>query len=327
MSSRRDRPPYLSWSVVVLCLAGLVVLRLGRDSNAANFPERPITIVCPYAAGGGTDLFARGLARAAEKRLGQTIIVNNVTGGAGAVGFAAGTTARADGYTITAVTFELASLPLQGLVPFTHEDFALLLRVNEDPAALAVRADFPADTLEEFMTKARRDGGVQIANSGPGSVFHLAAAHMAEVAGIPVQHIPFNGAAPAITAVVGGHVDAVVVGPGEMQVQRDAGNLKILGVMSQERLELFSEVPTFRESGWDVLFGTWRGLAVPAETPPAAREKLTSAFEDASRDPEFLEFARRGGLNLAVADGQTFRAAIAEQTGQIAELMDRLELR
>jgi len=321
------RPHYLAWGIVVLCLAGLAVLRLGRDRTAAHFPERPVTIVCPFAAGGGTDLFARGLARAAEKRLGQTVIVSNVTGGAGAVGHAAGLTARADGYTVTAVTFELASLPLQGLVPFTHEDFALLLRVNEDPAALAVRSDFPADTLEEFIALARRNGGVQIANSGPGSVFHLAAARLAEVTGLAVTHIPFSGATPAITAVVGGHVDAVVVGPGEMQVQRDAGNLKILGVMSEERPELFSDLPTFREKGWDVVFGTWRGLAVPAGTPEATKEKLTTAFQDASTDPEFVEFARRSGLNLAVADGEAFRVAVVGQTRQIADLMDRLELR
>jgi tripartite-type tricarboxylate transporter receptor subunit TctC len=327
MTVNCHRPSYLSWAIILLCLAGLVVLRLGRSSDAANFPERPVTIICPYAAGGGTDLFARGLARAAEKPLGQTVIVNNITGGAGAVGHAAGITARPNGYTVTAVTFELVSLPLQGLAPFTHEDFALLMRVNQDPAALAVRADFPADSVEEFIAWTKEKGGVQIGNSGPGSVFHLAAARMAEVAELPVNHIPFSGAATAITALVGGHVEAVVVGPGEMQVQRDAGNLKILGVMSAERLALFPDIPTFREAGLDVVFGTWRGLAVPAATPEAAQEKLREAFRAAINDPEFIEFARRGGLNLDLADAETFRAAVIEQTIQIAELMDRLELR
>lgn len=327
MTSERGRPPYLAWSVIALCLTALLVMRLGRSTDAAKFPERPVTIICPYAAGGGTDLFARGLARAAEKHLGQTILVNNLTGGAGGLGHAAGIAAPPDGYTVTAVTFELVSLPLQGLVPFTHEDFDLLMRVNEDPAALAVRKDFPAETLEEFFVWAKEKGGVQIANSGAGSVFHLASAKMAEETGIPARHIPFGGANPAITAVVGGHVDAVVAGPGEMQVQRDAGNLKILGVMSEDRLALFPDVPTFREAGHEVVFGTWRGLAVPSGIPPLAREKLSAAFLAAAADPEFLEFARRGGLNIKLAEGEAFREAVRTQSVEVAELMDRLNLR
>jgi tripartite-type tricarboxylate transporter receptor subunit TctC len=327
MTSERRRPPYLAWGVIVLSLAALLVMRLGRSTEAANFPGRPVTIICPYAAGGGTDLFARGLARAAEKQLGETVVVNNLTGGAGALGHAAGIAAAPDGYTVTAVTFELISLPLQGLVPFTHEDFDLLMRVNEDPAALAVRKDFPAETLGEFFAWAKEKGGVQIANSGTGSAFHLASAKMAEATGIPARHIPFNGANPAITAVVGGHVDAVVAGPGEMQVQREAGNLKILGVMSEERLALFPEIPTFREAGHEVVFGTWRGLAVPTGTPQLAREKLSAAFLAAAADPEFLEFARRGGLNIKLAEGEPFREAVRGQSGEVAELMDRLNLR
>lgn len=327
MTSKPRSSPFLGWSVIVLSLAALVVMRLGRSTDAAQFPERPVTIICPYAAGGGTDLFARGLARAAEQHLGQSILVNNLTGGAGALGHAAGIAAAPDGYTVTAVTFELVSLPLQGLVPFTHEDFDLLMRVNEEPAALAVRNDFPVETLEEFIDWAKNNGGVQIANSGAGSVFHLASAKMAESIGISARHIPFGGASPAITAVVGGHVDAVVAGPGEMQAQCEAGNLKILGVMSEDRLALFPDVPTFREAGHEVVFGTWRGLAVPSGIPPLAREKLSAAFLAAAADPEFLEFARRGGLNIKVTAGEAFVEALREQSIEVAELMDHLNLR
>jgi hypothetical protein len=133
---------------------------------------------------------------------------------------------------------------------------------------------------------------------------------MAEATGVMARHIPFGGANPAITAVIGGHVDAVVAGPGEMQVQRDAGNLKILGVMSKDRLGLFPDVPTFRETGYDVILGTWRGLAVPAGTPKTAQDKLSAAFLEAVTDLEFIEFARRGGLNIKLAEAGAFRGAI-----------------
>lgn len=315
--------------IVVLGIGGLFFMWFSRagEESVVNFPSRTLTIICPYAAGGGTDLFARGLARAAERELGRTITVSNITGGAGAIGHAAGIIARPDGYSVTAVTFELVSLPIQGLAPFTHEDFDLLMRVNMDPAALAVRADFPADTLEEWIDWVRERGTVQIANSGPGSSFHLAAARMAEVLELPVSHIPFNGASPAITALVGGHVDAVVVGPGEMQVQVEAGNLKVLGVMSEERLDLFPDFVTFRELGHDVVMGTWRGLAVPSGTPEGIRERLSEAFIAAMEAEDFRTFARRSGLNLAFADADAFRESVREQTEQISALMERLDLK
>lgn len=320
---------WLSRIIVVLGIIGLGWMWLTRAGEEAleNFPSRTLTIISPYAAGGGTDLFARGLARAAEAELGRTITVANITGGAGAIGHAAGIIARPDGYTITAVTFELVSLPLQGLAPFTHEDYDLLMRVNMDPGALAVQADFPADTLEEWIDWVRERGSVQIANSGPGSSFHLAAARMAEVLELPVSHIPFNGASPAVTALVGGHVDALVVGPGEMQVQVEAGNLKVLAVMSEERLDLFPDFPTFRELGHDVVMGTWRGLAVPSGTPEGIRQRLTEAFLAAMESESFLTFARRSGLNLAFADGEAFRQSVREQSQQISALMERLDLK
>ncbi len=322
----RDLVP---WTLVVVCLGLMIGLRVQRwnQGSGLDFPSRALTIICPFSSGGGTDLFARGLARAAEPILGQTVLVNNITGGGGAVGHAAGLLARPDGYTITAITFELVSLPLQGLVPFKHTDFDLLMRVNMDPAALTVRADCPANTVEEFIAWAREKGGVQIGNSGPGSVWHMAAAMMADELGLPATHVPYGGAAPAVTSLVGGHIDAVAVSPGEVRVQRDAGLVKILAVMSTERLALAPDAPTFRELGHDLVFGTWRGLAVPKETPLAVRERLTRDFRQAMESPEFLQMAERGALLLSFADAETFGRELDVQSREVDRLMDRLELR
>lgn len=316
---------HFSWAIIVLALAALVTMRVQRGADdGGKFPSRPLSIICPYPAGGGTDMLARALARSAEETLGQTITVNNITGGGGAVGFAAGLLAPPDGYTVTMVTFELVSLPLQGMVPFQHADFDLLLRVNMDPAALTVKADCPANTVEEFIAWANARGGVSIGNSGPGSVWHFAAALMAGRLGISANFIPFAGANPAVTALVGGHVDAVTVSPGEVRTQVEAGLVKVLGIMAEERLPSSPDVPTFRELGHDVTFGTWRGLAVPKHTPEPVRQRLIDGFGRAMRSGEFTGIARRGALNLAFADAAEFTAQVDARSHQVAELMREL---
>ncbi|MBM3844401.1 MAG: tripartite tricarboxylate transporter substrate binding protein [Verrucomicrobia bacterium] len=318
----RDRASVV---IVVALLALLGAMRWQRGGGEGAYPQRGLTLICPYAPGGGTDLFCRGLARALEPRLGRTVTVTNQTGGGGAVGFSAGLMARPDGHTLTAVTFELVSLPPQGLVPFTHADFDLLLRVNMDPSAVAVRADFPAKTLDEFLAVARARGGrLSIGTSGPASPWHLAAVRLGEVGRFEARLVPYAGAAPAVTALVGGHVDAVTVGPGEVQSQVKSGQLKLLAVLHPERLAAWPEVPTTRELGYDVQFGTWRGIAVPRGLPAATREKLRAALREAVASPEFVQFAVSAGLNLAVADAPEFAAVVEAQAREVATMMQRL---
>jgi tripartite-type tricarboxylate transporter receptor subunit TctC len=317
----RDRA---SVAIVVVLLALLGAMRWQRGAETGEFPQRGLTLICPYAPGGGTDLFCRGLARALEPRLGQNVTVANQTGGGGAVGFSAGLMARPDGHTLTAVTFELVSLPPQGLVPFTHAEFDLLLRVNMDPSVVTVRADFPANTLAEFVAVAKARGGkLSIGTSGPASPWHLAAVRLGEAAGFEARLVPYAGAAPAVTALVGGHVDAVTVGPGEVQSQVKSGQLKMLAVMNAERLAAWPAVPTTYELGYDVQFGTWRGIAVPRGLPVVAREKLRGALREAVASPEFVQFAAGVGLNLAVADAPEFTAAVAAQAREVAMMMKR----
>ncbi len=319
---RRDKIA-VAW--VLLLLGVLGWMRYTRDDATGVFPQRGLTLICPYSPGGGTDLFCRGLARAAEPLLGRGVTVNNITGGGGGVGFSAGLLARPDGHTLTAVTFELLSLPPQGLVPFAYDDFELLLRVNMDPSAVTVRADFPASTLQEFVAKAReREGKLSIGTSGPASVWHLAAARLARSAGFKARLVPYGGAAPAVTALVGGHIDAVTVGPGEVMSHVKSGQLKILAIMSEQRLEGWPTIPTTRESGVDVVFGTWRGVAVPRGVPVAVLARLRKVLGEAARSPEFISFAESTGLNLALADGDTFKAAVEAQSIEVRALMDEL---
>ena len=186
-------------------LVGVAALVAGAFSvpALAAYPDKPVTVICPWTAGGGTDVLLRALSKAAEKHLGQTINVVNQTGGAGAIGHNAIRAARPDGYTVGMITFELNSLPPQGLVPFTWKDFDPLMRINSDPAALTVRKDAPYSTVRGFMDHAKANPGeITIGNSAPGSVWHIAAGLAAEKTGVQVKHVPFDGAQPAVTALV-----------------------------------------------------------------------------------------------------------------------------
>ena len=293
----------------------------------AAFPDKPVTVICPWTAGGGTDLLLRALSKEAEKFLGQTINVVNQTGGAGAIGHNAIRAARPDGYTVGMITFELNSLPPQGLVPFTWKDFDPLMRLNADPAALSVRADAPYSTVRGFMDYAKANPGeITIGNSAPGSVWHIAAGLAAEKTGVKVKHVPFDGAQPAVTALVGGHIKAVAVSVAEVRSQAQAGNIKILGVMSHERDKQFPNVPTFKEQGVDVQFFTWRGLALPKGVPAANKAKIVDAYKKAFDTQTFKDFAAKASLNLAYQDSADFTKFLDQNYKDVEAVMKSLGL-
>lgn len=293
----------------------------------AAYPEKPISVICPWTAGGGTDTLLRALSKEAEKHLGQTINVVNQTGGGGAIGHNAIRAARPDGYTVGMITFELNSLPPQGLVPFTWKDFDPLMRINSDPAALTVRSDAPYSTVRGFMDYAKsHPGEVTIGNSGPGSVWHIAAGLAADKTGVPVRHVPFDGAQPAVTALVGGHIKAVAVSVAEVRSQVQAGNLKILGVMSSDRDKLFPDVLTFKEQGVDVQFYTWRGLAAPKGVPANVKAKIAEAYKKAFDSKDFKDFAAKASLNLSYQDAADFSKFLDQNYRDVSVVMTKLGL-
>jgi tripartite-type tricarboxylate transporter receptor subunit TctC len=312
-------------SALVVSIFGLSPLAASAQTN--DFPRKPITVICPWTAGGGTDTLLRALAREAEKYVGQTINVVNQTGGAGAVGHNAIRAAAPDGYTVGMITFELNSLPPQGLVPFTYKDFDPLMRINVDPAALTVKKDAPYNTLKEFVDYAKaHPEEITIGNSAPGSVWHIAAGLMADKTGVRVKHVPFDGAQPAVTALLGGHIKAVAVSVPEVRAQVQAGNLKIIGVMDNVRDELFPAVPTFKEQGVDVAFSTWRGLGLPKGVPADVKVKLNDAFKRAFDSKDFKDFAARASLNLAYQNAGDFNKFLEQNYKDVDAVMKTLGL-
>ncbi len=308
-------------------IAGVIGLTAVPTLAESGFPKKPITVICPWSPGGGTDVLLRALAKEAEPFLGQSVTVVNQTGGAGAIGHNAIRAAAPDGYTVGMITFELNSLPPQGLIPFDYKAFDPLMRVNADPAALTVKKDAPYNTVKEFVEYAKaHPGEITIGNSAPGSVWHIAAGLVADKTGIQVKHVPFDGAAPAVTALVGGHLKAVAVSVPEVRAQVQAGNLKILGVMDSKRDPIFPDVPTFKEQGVDVQFYTWRGLGLPKGVPADVKAKLADSFKKAMETPNFQEFLKKTSLNPAYLGADDFGKFLAQNYTDVSTVMKSIGL-
>ncbi len=285
------------------------------------FPTKELTLICPWAAGGGTDTVSRVLAKQAEQFFGKSVMVVNKTGGGGAVGHTEGMKATPDGHTVTMVTVELVILPWVRDVPFTFEDYKPVMRVNFDPAAITVRADAPWDTIEEFLEDAKKNPGkFRSSGTGTGGIWHMATAAVEKATGAKFTWIPSEGMAPAVTNLLGGHLEFVSGSPAEVQAQVEAGNLKILAVMSDERVPNFPDVPTLKEKGIDVVIGAWRGLAVPKDTPDEVVKILHDNFKKAYDTKEFKETMDKLGLGMAYLPTEEFGDFMKKSSEDFKEL-------
>lgn len=292
---------------------------------AADYPSKPIELIVPYAAGGGTDLVSRAFADAAKAHLPQSIGVVNKTGGAGAVGLTEIMAARPNGYKIGTGTVEITMLPHLGAAAFTLDDFTPIARLNAEPAAVTVNIDAPWNTIEEFLADAKATPDtVRVGNSGTGAIWHIAAAALGDAAGVSFNHIPYDGANPAVTALLGGHIEAVSVSPAEVASHVAGGKLKILAVMGDERSAKFPDVPTLKEKGYDVAVSTWRGIVVPSKTPDEIVTTLREAAKATAAEPVFTETLVKMNLTPAYLDGPDFAEVMAKDDAFFAAIMAKL---
>ncbi|MFI3276054.1 tripartite tricarboxylate transporter substrate binding protein [Vibrio sp.] len=300
----------------IMLAAGILV---SATSVAADYPSKNIRLVVPFGAGGGTDAVGRTLANSAKDVLGQNISIMNRTGGAGAVGMSFGASQRADGYTLTVVTREIASLPQMGLMRHTADDFRLIRLVNLDPAVVLVAADSPYNTINDLIKEAKDNpGSVKFASTAAPNFYLMS---LEKDQDIKLNAIPYNGAPEAIPAVLGHHTDVTMVTPGEAIAQLRSGQLKALGVMSEERIQYIPDVPTLKEQGIDVVTGTWRGIGAPKNTPDEVVEKLGKAFDEAMASEEFKSFMAKGAMTIHNLDDQAFTEFVAEDTKSLTSLI------
>ncbi len=304
------------------------VLALSGPAQAASYPTKQIELIVPFAAGGGTDLMSRSLADALKAHLPQPLGVVNKTGGGGAIGFADMAAARPDGYKIGMGTVELATLPPLGMVSFKVDDFRTVARLNSRPSAITVRADSPWKTIEEFLDYARQNPGkVRIGNSGTGAIWHLAAATLGQKTGIDFAHIPYDGAAPAVTALLGGHIEAVSVSSAEVWNHLQNGTMRILAVMGEERSAGFKDVPTFKEKGIDVVVNAWMGVVVPKKTPQPVIDTLSAAIEKAVQEPAFQSVVAKMNMEINYMNAADFQKFVDQQSVFFTDVVAKLDLK
>jgi tripartite-type tricarboxylate transporter receptor subunit TctC len=279
---------------------------------AAEYPDRSVEIVVPSSAGGGTDIVARAFTDVARKYVSQPFVVVNKPGASGAIGMGDVLNSRPDGYKISMAIVELAILPLLNQIKFSVDDFKMVARLNGDPASIVVRRDSPWNSIDAFIADAKaRPGQINLGNSGIGSIWHLAGAALESKVGVQFLHVPYPGSAPGLLALIGGHLDAMAVSPGEASVHVRDGKLKVLAAMSAQRVPGFDDVPTLRERDIDLVFANWRGIAVPKATPQPVVEALTTITRKVANDPAFREALTRSNLAHAYLEGAEFDAAIA----------------
>ncbi|CAN7739038.1 tripartite tricarboxylate transporter substrate binding protein [Cupriavidus necator] len=297
------------------------------QTRAAPYPDHPVELVVPSAAGGGTDTVARAFSEAMRKYLPQPLTVVNKPGASGAIGMTDVARAKPDGYKLGIIIAEAVIVPHLGPTTLDAAELVSIARLNADPSAITVKADARWNTIEAFLAfAAAHPGEVQVGNSGPGSIWHLAATALEDKAHVRFNHVPFSGAAPALVALMGGHIDAVAVSPAEVSAYVAAGKVKTLAVMAEQRVGGFENVPTLRERGIDLSIGTWRGLAAPKGTPPEVLETLAAASRKAVADPVFVAALRRQNLGIAYADAATFKAMIAADNAVMKALVAKTNL-
>lgn len=314
---------------LALGLAATALVALGRPAAAA-WPERPITMVVPWAAGGGTDATARIIAKLMEPELGVPVNVVNRTGGAGVVGHSAIATAPPDGYTIGVITFEIGAMHWQGLTDLSWKDYTPIALVNEDPAGVIVRADLPYKTAKELLdaVKAAPKGKFKASGTAQGGSWHIALGGMLAAAGLPadqVQWVPSTGAATALQDLVAGGVDFVTCSVPEAKALMDAGKVRALAIMGKERNPAFPDVPTLKEAtGIDFQLGAWRGLAGPKGLPKEVTDRLVPLAKKVYDSKEFQDFMAGRGFATVYLPPEEFAAfmkARDESTGAVMKAL------
>jgi tripartite-type tricarboxylate transporter receptor subunit TctC len=314
-----------------LALLGVALALPGAAMAEDAYPSRPITMIIPFPPGGVADQTARAIIAPLEKELKQAVAIRNVGGAGGAVGMAAAANAKPDGYTILLALSSISIIPeadkLFGRTPaYTVDQLKPIALLGADPTILVVRADAPWKTVKEFEAAAKKEPGkYSFSSSGVYGTLHMAMAMFASAADIKLKHVPFNGAGPAVTAILGGHVDALASGPGPVLVHIKAGKLRPLANWGTKRIAVLPDVPTFAELGYkNVEFYIWAGLFAPKDVPAPIMDKLRAAVRTSAATPEFIGAMEKLGSPVAYLDAPEFTTFWAADAARLAEAVKRV---
>jgi len=302
-----------------------VIFIVNSVAFAQDYPKKKIELVVAFKPGGGSDTLGRAVAQYGSKYIGQTIFVTNRTGGAGAIGFNYGARAKPDGYVLTFVVTTLTIAPhVTKGYPVTYKDYEPIALVAVVPSCISVLAESKYKTLDDFIKDAKATPGkIRVGQAGTGSPWHLAGEALCSAADMKLSFVPYKGAGPSITALLGGHLDATITSAAEIFPHVQAGKCRTLAIIAEKRFAAMPDVPTTIELGYKADVVSWRGIAAPKGTPKKIVNHLIGGFEKMSKEQGFVDFLKSRGINVQFIKGEAFGKWLAtkhEEYGKIAKI-------
>ena len=315
--------------VILLALTALV---FGEAfvwaQQTVKYPTKAVEILVGYGAGGASDITARILAPHLEKILGQPVVVVNKPGGGGEIAYTMLAKANPDGYTLGLINSPATiSIPLSRKVSYTMNDFAYIGNVIYHENLIVVKSDSKIKTFEDFITEAKAKAGkLNVGNSGPYADDHLASLALQHAAGIKVKDTPFQGTAPSLVSLLGGHIDAVVCNVADIVEKVKQEQVRVVFTMGEKRNELFPNAPTMKEKGMNVVMGNYTTLGAPAKTPPEILNKLIEAMKQAMSSPEFIKKSGDAKLPVKYFSAEEIAKIYKQDTTALENLWKTLNL-
>ena len=301
----------------ILLLAVAAIACVATVSPArADYPEKPVTLVCWSSAGSGHDLMARMIAKVGEKYLGQPIVVVNKQGGSGRVAMSYVLNQRPDGHVLLTNTRSMTLRFREPNARVTVEDFTYISRVVSAPFVIVVNKDSPFQTIDDLFTHARANPGkVNIGGYSIKSVDESLAGEIEAAVGIDLNYVPYRGGKEPVVAVLGGHIDVAIANPSEMITNYEAGNLRALALATEDRFSPFDDVPTLTELGYPVAPDYWRGVMASKDVPNEVVDKWDDVLRQVVADPEFIEFLDNANMYNGYLPSDAFTKLVRDQTG------------
>jgi tripartite-type tricarboxylate transporter receptor subunit TctC len=313
-----------------LLLAGLMA-SFALSAAAQNaWPTRPITMIVPFPPGGLADLVARPVAEAMSRDLGQPVVIENRAGAGGGIGMGVAAKAKPDGYTVLLALSSLTVIPEADIVLGRQAMFALpdlrpIARFTADPTVLAVRADSPWKTVQQFVDDAKkRPGAINYGSSGNYGTMHVPMEILSQTAGIKMTHVPFTGAGPAVVALLGGQIDAVSSGPATVLQQVKAGKLRVLAHWGSAPLGALPEAPSLKDAGYNAEYAQWSGLFIPKDTPEPIAQRLRASAKTAALDSKVKDVILNAGSPVLYQDSAEFERYVQADAARMAGVVKRI---
>jgi tripartite-type tricarboxylate transporter receptor subunit TctC len=311
-------------------LAALLLSSAFSAIAQGSWPTRSITMIVPFPPGGLADLVARPVAEAMSRELGQPVVIENKAGAGGGIGMSLAAKSKPDGYTMVMALSSLTVLPeadvVLGRAPmFGLNDLRPVARYTADPTVLAVRAESPWKSVQEFVDDARkRPGAINYGSSGNYGTMHVPMEILAQVSGSKLTHIPFTGAGPAVVALLGGQIDAVSTGPATVLQHVKAGKLRVLGHWGNEKLASMPDVTSLKDAGFNAEYAQWSGLFIPSATPEPVAQRIRAAARAAAQDAKVKEVILGAGSPVQFQDSPDFEKYVQADAKRMVDVVKKI---